>query len=245
MKHTAKTFLALALFALCSAQAFADTLASFSLTDFLGWTYTRPDFQLSTDAIGANKVRLFKASNGTDYTLVSPVIAVDGAGTVSIQATLLAPTCANKSYDLTKGSPTFELLDLGGNVVAAQFLQYSSAIVQRDTTVTLTVPAEVKSARLRIAAWNADYNSPVAVRSVAIAQGGSGVLTVNGSRISIHGTSGRLIVDGAQGFAMAVRDVQGHLLHSSTISASSASIELAAGLYLVTIDNKTSKIIIH
>ena len=146
MKRPIKTVFALALLVLGNVPAFADTLASFNLTDFLGWTYTRPDFQLSTEAIGANKVRLFKASNATDYTLLSPAIKVDGIAAITVKATLLAPTYSSKSYDLTKGSPIFELLDPVGNVVASEFLQYTSALVQRDVQIKIDIPSGVNCA---------------------------------------------------------------------------------------------------
>ena len=245
MKRPIKTFFALALLVLGNVPAFADSLASFNLTDFLGWTYTRPDFQLSTEAIGANKVRLFKASNATDYTLLSPVIEVDGIAAVTVKATVLAPTYSSKSYDLTKGSPTFELLDMGGNVVASEFLQYKSALVQRDVQVKIDIPSGVKTVKLRIAAWNADYNCPVAVRAVSVENGESGVTAVERDEAVIMPAAGAVTISNAVGLAVAVHDMQGRLCHKSTIATSSARISLAPGAYVVTVGNKTSKIIIN
>ena len=245
MKRPIKTFLALVLLVLGNVPAFADTLASFNLTDFLGWTYTRPDFQLSTEAIGANKVRLFKASNSIDYTLLSPAIKVDGIATITVKATLLAPTYSSKSYDLTKGSPTFELLDLGGNVVASEFLQYTSALVQRDVQGKIDIPSGVKTVRLRVAAWNADYNCPVAVRAVSVENGESGVTTAKRDEASITPVAGAVTISNASGLTATVHDMHGRQCHKSTISTSSAHIPLAPGAYVMTVGNKTSKIIIN
>lgn len=246
MKRPIKTFFALALLVLSNVPAFADSLASLNLTDFLGWTYTRPGIQLSTEAIGANKVRLFKASNATDYTLLSPAIKVDGITAITVKATLLAPTYSSKSYDLTKGSPTFELLDMGGNVVASEFLQYTSALVQRDVQVKIEIPSGVKTVKLRIAAWNADYNCPVAVRAVSVENGESGVTAVERAEaIIITTAAGAVTISNAMGLAVTVHDMQGRLCHKSTIATSSAHIPLSPDAYVVTVGNKTSKIIIN
>ena len=245
MKRPIKTVFALALLVLGNVPAFADTLASFNLTDFLGWTYTRPDFQLSTEAIGANKVRLFKASNATDYTLLSPAIKVDGIAAITVKATLLAPTYSSKSYDLTKGSPIFELLDPVGNVVASEFLQYTSALVQRDVQIKIDIPSGVKTVRLRIAAWNADFNSPVAVRAVSVDGGDSGVAAVERDEASIIPATQAVTVANAAGLTVSVHDMRGRLCHKSTIATPTASISIAPGAYVVTVGDKTSKIIIN
>lgn len=178
MKH-----LLISLAILCSAlTAGANEYAVFNLNSFDGWIYTREGVTLTTEYIGANKVKLFRNSAGKDFTLISPSFEPTGNRNIRVKFDWQSPTLGEDNYNLTKNSPFVELLDLNGNVLQQVYYQLKTEELKRTLNVVLKVPEGHSGAvKVRLAAWNADVNTPGAVREVEIIAPTSGDVNGDGS----------------------------------------------------------------
>lgn len=176
-----KFIIALAIF--CSAlSAGATEYAVFNLNSFEGWIYTRDGVTLTTEYIGANKVKLFRNSAGKDFTLISPSFEPTGSSSIRVMFDWQSPTVGEEHYSLTKNSPFVELLDLNGNVLQQVYYQLKTPELKRDLNVVLKIPEGVNGpVKVRLAAWNADTNNPGAVRSVRIISPTSGDVNGDGN----------------------------------------------------------------
>lgn len=163
MRTTAAILIAL-LVAVMTAQA--GEVTRFDLNHYAGWTYSRPGVTLTTAYIGNNQVRLFKPARGEAYTLTSPTFSCGGASYLQVKTTYLLPTAGESQFSLTKASPTFELLDPEGKVVASKTLLLSRAAVSQTLTALLPVPQGATPLRLRVACWNADKDSPGCIKAL-------------------------------------------------------------------------------
>lgn len=170
MKHHFCVFVASLLLLALPANA-QQLLTQFDLNHYDGWNYTRSGFVLNAANISnINKgVQLFKASNGTDYTLVSPQVDCSGYDTLQIGIDWFTPTCTyNEQYSLTKSSPVVELLDTEGQVLVQHTELLTDVQIEHQLQVKLALPAGSTALSVRLAAWTADYNSPGQVRSVVV-----------------------------------------------------------------------------
>ena len=78
-------------------------------------------------------------------------------------------TYGEENYNLTKNSPYIELLDLNDNVIAQCYHQLKEAKIIHDIDVVVKMPDNSTGPiKVRIAAWNADTNTPGAVKHVEI-----------------------------------------------------------------------------
>ncbi len=159
------------LFALmmCSATAMqADELAHFDPYSFYAWDYTRSGVTLSTEYISRDNVNLYK--NGDDnYTLISPVLNKGNASKIVLSFKGKSNRYNNSNYDAYRGSPTIELLDMSGNVVASCFHEFVDKVRAREFTVSLSLKDLVgNNFKVRLACWNADLNCALSVNEVVI-----------------------------------------------------------------------------
>lgn len=154
------------LVAVCATLAMAvqaQKLAQFDLNNFDGWAYTRTGVDLNSDYICANKVNLYGK-----YMLVSPQFSVQRVKYVKVQARIVAKDFAQPKYSLAKASPTIELLDEQGNVVAAKKHAYGEPLSVQEFTDYIAVPEECKKVSMRISAPNADASSAGAVAELML-----------------------------------------------------------------------------
>lgn len=162
-----KLFL-LSLVASASAQASA-VFANFDQNHFEGWIYTRPNFELNTYNISTNRITLFTASNGNEYTLISPAFETAGAKYVCVDFLWVSDNYNDHDkYNLTKGSPTIELMDLNGNVLKTKTYQLREAALEHNVTVYLKVPGAVEDVKVRLRAPFANADCCGAVRTARI-----------------------------------------------------------------------------
>ena len=183
IKPTVMKHLLISLAILCSAlTASATQYAVFNLNSFDGWIYTREGVTLNTEYIGANKVKLFRNSAGKDFTLISPSFEPTSNRNIRVKFDWQSPTLGEDNYNLTKNSPFVELLDLNGNVLQQVFYQLKTEELKRILNVVLNVPEGYSGAvKVRLAAWNADVNTPGAVREVEIFAPTSGDVNGDGA----------------------------------------------------------------
>lgn len=169
MKRLIFFIIALALLSTTTARA-ATVITQFDLNHYEGWNYTRPGVTLNATYISnlAQGVRLYHTSTGLDYTLVSPAFSCTGTEAVLVNLDWVAPTYDEPKYSLTKSSPTVELLDLSGNVVAQKTSLLPEAKLEHQLSVKLTVPTGTSQVKLRLACWTADVNSPGLVKAVTV-----------------------------------------------------------------------------
>lgn len=165
MKH-----LLFSLALICIALAAGATqYAVFNQNSFEGWIYTRSNVTLTTDFISSYKVTIYKNSAGKDFTLISPSFDTNGQSTIRVKFDWKSTTYGEENYNLTKNSPYIELLDLNDNVIAQCYHQLKEPKIIHDIDVVVKMPANSTGPiKVRIAAWNADTNTPGAVKHVEI-----------------------------------------------------------------------------
>ena len=178
MKKILLAFLMLA----AMAVSHAEQLALFDQNHFDDWVYTRDNMDLNTENISQNKITLFHSNNGSDYTLISPLI-VRRNDTIVVDVTAYSPFYSNDRYNATKGSPTIEILDEDDNVLMSVFHKFTSNELERFFTVEFDIRSiRVPRFKVRFACWNADTYCVLSMRKVII-EGlgdGSGVPAIYG-----------------------------------------------------------------
>jgi hypothetical protein len=168
-----KIFLIFLVMAIASTTAFADVILRFDLNNYIGWDYTRPGFVLNTENINQNNVNLYKASDNTDYTLVSPLVNKGTAQHITINVVAYSKLYNNPNYDPYKGSPTIEILDSEGNVMKSVFHQFVDKAFVRTFSVDmyLTDLPTLSKFKIRLACWNAGIYSALSIREVVVDDG--------------------------------------------------------------------------
>ena len=162
MKRTA--VLLLFLFSIVAANA--EELLTFSLTSYSGWIYTRSDTPLSGQTIGADQINLYG-----DFTLISPLVQATGINSivVKVKGRSLRAEDPSYSYNPTIGSPTVELLDENNSVIKSMKYNFTTNEFDRNFEVTFDI-SDIASRKfkLRLACWDADLVSAMAVRRVIV-----------------------------------------------------------------------------
>lgn len=248
MNLLAKNLIALAAAALVHTAAVGqETLAQFNQNSYAGWNYTRPGFKLDTYSISMNNVKLYRSSSNVDYTLVSPAFACTGLKAVDVDATLYCTTVPSGTYDLNRGYPTFQLLDLNGGVLASVDVVFAEAQqFHEHLPVKIGVPQGASQARLRVAAWNADLNSTISVREVAVMANASGVSTVGADQpCVVEGRRGSVTVRAAAGTQWAVYSSCGRLVARVTATGDAQQLELPAGVYVLRLATVAQKVLVR
>lgn len=144
-------------------------LALFDQNHYDGWTYTRDNMILNTDDISHNRIVLYHFGSGIDYTLISPLIGNVGCDTVDVDITAYSTTYSSSVYNSIKGSPTIEILDEEGNVVKSEFHLFTDVAFERKFVISFDMrDVTIPNYRVRIACWNADKNSVLAIRKVVV-----------------------------------------------------------------------------
>lgn len=248
MNSLAKNLLALAAVALAHTAATAQgSLALFNQNSYAGWNYTRPGFKLDTYSISMNNVKLYRSSSNVDYTLVSPSFTCAGLKAVDVDATLYCTTVPSGTYDLNRGYPTFQLLDLNGGVLASVDVVFAEAQqFHEHLPVNISVPQGTGQAKLRVAAWNADLNSTISVREVAVTANASGVAAVEaGQPCVVQVGRGLLTVSAAAGTPCAVYSPCGRLVAQFAASGEPRQLAVPAGLYVLRLASTAQKVLVR
>ena len=159
VKKVVFTVLCFAFFGFAHAQK----LAEFNLNSFENWTYTRSGVELNSNTICANKVNLYG-----NYKLVSPLFSVKTVKYVRVQVMMISKDYSQPKYNHSKASPTLELLNEQGEVVATKKHAYSEALPQQDFVDYLAVPEGANKLMMRISAPRADVNSADAIHELVL-----------------------------------------------------------------------------
>lgn len=249
-KNALRVIAAMALMVPIVAEAAGDTaeLLTFNQNSYVGWSYSRPNFKLDTDAISANKVNLYKASNGTDYTLTSPLFNCDGYKVIVVTSTLYCSTVSAGTYDLSRGYPTFELIGTNGDKLAATDHVFDKAEQYHEGMVTnVAVPDGTKQARLRLAAWNADMNSPVTVRELSVAGSVSGVEAPLADVASVTSGTGWMEIKAslAGSAEYFVYSSDAALVKRGVLHGMAERVDLPSGFYVVKVGNEAFRVIVR
>lgn len=248
MNLLAKNLLALAAVTLVHTAATAqESLALFNQNSYAGWSYTRPGFKLDTYSISMNNVKLYRSSSNVDYTLVSPAFTCAGLKTVDVDATLYCTTVPSGTYDLNRGYPTFQLLDLNGGVLASVDVVFAEAQqFHEHLPVSISVPHGTSQAKLRVAAWNADLNSTISVREVAVTANASGVAAVGADRpCVVQDGRGMITVSAPTGMPCAVYSPCGRLVARFAATGEARQLALPAGVYVLRLASAAQKVLVH
>lgn len=248
MNLLAKNLLALAAVMLVHTAATAqESLALFNQNSYAGWSYTRPGFKLDTYSISMNNVKLYRSSSNVDYTLVSPAFTCAGLKTVDVDATLYCTTVPSGTYDLNRGYPTFQLLDLNGGVLASVDVVFAEAQqFHEHLPVSISVPQGTSQAKLRVAAWNADLNSTISVREVAVTANASGVAAVGADRpCVVQDGRGMITVSAPTGMPCAVYSPCGRLVARFAATGEARQLALPAGVYVLRLASTAQKVLVR
>lgn len=159
----------------------ATELARFSASNYQGWIYTRDDISFENNNINSNRITLYG-----DYTLISPMIDATGVDNIIVKVTgkSLYINSPDYAYNPTLGSPTVELLDINNNVLDSQTFHFTTAEFDRYFELIFNISSLAnKNFKLRLACWDSDFASTMAVRKVivedyAIDVDGDGNITV-------------------------------------------------------------------
>lgn len=141
----------------------AQKLAEFNLNSFDNWVYTRSGVELNANTICTNKVNLYG-----NYMLISPQFSAIIVKFVKVQAKIVVKEYAQPKYSIAKASPTLELLNEQGEVVATKKHAYSEALPQQVFEDYLAVPEGTNRLTMRISAPRADVNSAGAVHELVL-----------------------------------------------------------------------------
>lgn len=173
-------FLTLLIALASAATAETVTLAEFNSEEYAGWTYTRNSVLINTDNILGRKINLFHSATNGDFTLVSPAFAIDNIDTLTVTVSSYSHYALNEKYDIEQATPSVELLNSEGDVVESVDYYFEKAQLSRTFTVKLEVPKNLTTGQVRLAAWNADVNCPLAILAVTVTAEKAESTPVNG-----------------------------------------------------------------
>ncbi|MBR5117636.1 MAG: dockerin type I repeat-containing protein [Muribaculaceae bacterium] len=152
------------------ASVAAQELLTFDRQHFLGWIYTRSDVEINNANIGNNKIALYHYGD-EDYTLVSPMVEATGVNNIVVKVTAKSIILQDDEYvyNPTKGSPTVELLDENESVIKSFKYYFTTTEVDRYFEVNFNISDIAdRKFKLRLACWNADLSSALAIRKVVV-----------------------------------------------------------------------------
>ena len=155
-----------------NAQAVGDTLATFAMTNYTGWTYTRSDTELNQTNIGKNKISLFTSSAGNVFALLSPSFTLDTRhNAVRVDARMHVNVPAElTSFDTDLLQLDMELYNSNNGKVLKKV--HVPATADLDQTMSGTFLREdlgdAEILQLRLVAPRADKNLNLAVRKVTV-----------------------------------------------------------------------------
>ena len=158
-----KTMVAILLSLVSMFSMQAQKLAEFNLNSFDGWNYTRSGVELNYDYICGNKVNIYG-----NYMLVSPQFACKNMKYVKAEVRIIVKDYSQAKYSISKASPTLELLNEQGVVVASAKHAYSEAMYEQCFTDYVAVPEGAQRLSWRLSAPSADVNSTGAVHEVVL-----------------------------------------------------------------------------
>ncbi len=129
-------FIVMMLSAFALQTVAADTpLLQFDLNHFDGWTYHRHDVVLDHDLIAYNKVTLFTAASGEQYTLESPEFSSQGIDSLKV----LISYILDEEFNPTKVAPRIEVLDIEGNVLRVVDIPVQPAVIIQNLETMIDV----------------------------------------------------------------------------------------------------------
>ena len=155
-----KRLLLIAFVLLFAWPASSQELPQFLYNDYEGWTYNNPGVPLTSENIGAAKIRLYVDSQGLVLSLTSPDFPC--AGLDSIHAEVRWKS-ANQSVSLTMA-----LDDAEGTPLDSATCLPSTAGSEQEFSYTIAVPAGLTTARVRFVSWNAVASTSGAVRRILL-----------------------------------------------------------------------------
>ena len=149
--------------------AWAPTWAAvpqFSATNFAGWLYNNPAIYLNEENILANRIVLYKNSEGFDHTLTSPEFNISAGQSIEMDVTWITTQWQDEQFDKSKVALTAALLDASGVAVDSVTSEFATINKTNHVIFSLDVTRSMQHARLRFASWKADIWSNGAVRKI-------------------------------------------------------------------------------
>ena len=148
----------------------AEELLTFDRKNYMGWIYTRSDVELNNANIGANRITLYHYGE-EDYTLVSPMVEATGVRSIVVKVTgkSIISEDEENAYNPTLGSPTVELLNENNEVIKSFKYYFTTVEIDRYFEVNFDIRDITDGKfKLRMACWDADMNSALAIRKVIV-----------------------------------------------------------------------------
>jgi len=143
-------------------------MPQFSSSDYFDWAYSNPAIELNSDNILNNKILLCTTIDGQNLTLTSPKYDYSAGQIIKMHVEWCTENWQSSSFVVNKVALTAAILDDNGQSVDSVTMHFNEISRINDVYLSITVPRDIASARLRFAAWNADSNSYGAIRSIEI-----------------------------------------------------------------------------
>jgi len=148
---------------LCLLQVHGYELPQFSSKSFEGWTYNSSSYELSTRNIMNGNISLYISSSGKVVDLTSPDFDCTGLDSIAVAVKWKMVQFQYYTFVLENCSLTVAVQDTAGNT-----LDSATVVPQKLTNIdtlhlTVPVPKDLTTARLRLVSWTGDINSSGAV----------------------------------------------------------------------------------
>lgn len=163
-----KKYLLLVVMVLALSPVWAQ-VPQFSSANFAGWSYDNPAIYLNEENILANRIVLYRNSEGLDHTLTSPDFNISAGQSIDMDITWITTQWQNEHFDKSKVALTAALLDASGVTVDSVTYEFGTINKTNHVIFSLDVPRSLQHARLRFASWKADITSNGAVRKIEMA----------------------------------------------------------------------------
>jgi len=144
----------------------AQELLVFNKNQFTGWIYTRDDIELTKQNISANNIALYG-----DFTLISPMVNANSAKSITVRVKGFCKHFDSEdyNYDPYLGSPSIEILDAENNVLKSQIYRFTTTELVREFEVDFDINDIADgNFKLRLACWDADMASSLAISEVNV-----------------------------------------------------------------------------
>ena len=143
-------------------------LPQFSYSDYGGWGYSSPVIELNSSNILSNKIVLYTTSDGNHLTLTSPPFDCSAGQVIEMNVKWCVEQWQSNSFDINKIALTATILDDNAQSVDSVTMKFNQVSGINDVYLSITVPKDIESAKLRFASWNADSISHGAIRNIEI-----------------------------------------------------------------------------
>lgn len=221
-------------------------ISQFNSSNYVGWSYIRPNFVMTQDAIANNEIVVYNDKKEGRYMLESPAIEVVENSKIIVNFEWRTTYYNQDEYNIKIGSPTVSIIDAKTNDLIESKL-YQLTNPQLLTTViedfNISKPLTIK---VLISAENADIYCAGSIKKVKIkADHTTGIDKPINNAVKIITSDSGITINNAKGQEIRIFNMLNGLLQYNNANASaSETIAMPIGMYCISVDGIVYKIII-